>query len=224
MPAHRIRRAWLGGAGLLLCAWLTGCAAPQRTQDHSAFIAADPASILVLPPLNDSPEIEAGASVLSHATYPLAEAGYYVMPVALVHETFRQNGLEIAADIHAVPAARLREIFGADAALYITIDRYGTTYQVIDSATVVSARARLVDLRTGNLLWVGQASASSKEGSSGAGGNLTSMLLTALVNQIIQTSTEAAHGVAGVATRRLLAAGGPDGLRFGPRSPLHGKP
>ncbi len=209
-------------AWLLACAWLTGCAtAPAR--DYSAFKAAKPASILVLPPLNEAPEVQATASVLSHTTYPLAEAGYYVMPVTLVNETFRQNGLEVAADMHAVPAAKLREIFGADTALYIKVKRYGTTYMVISSASVVSADAQLVDLRTGDVLWTGQATASSEEGRNNGGGGLAGVLITALVKQILNSVTDASHGVASVATNRLLAVGGTNGLLPGPRSPLYGK-
>ena len=207
---------------LATCAWLAGCAtAPGK--DYSAYRAAKPASILVLPPINDAPEVQASASVLSQATLPLAEAGYYVLPVTLVSETSRQNGLEIASDIHEVAPAKLQEIFGADAALYLRVTRYGTTYQVIQSATVVSVEARLVDLRTGTQLWDGRASASNQEGGNNSGGGLIGMLVTALVNQIVNSATDAAHPMAGVAINRLLAAGTPNGLLYGPRSPLYGK-
>ncbi|MDP1142637.1 GNA1162 family protein, partial [Klebsiella pneumoniae] len=81
---------------------------------------------LVLPPLNESPEVQASYSLVSQVTYPLAEAGYYVLPIALVDETFRQNGLTTANDIQAVPPTKLHDIFGADAALYITVTEYGT--------------------------------------------------------------------------------------------------
>ncbi|WP_417284901.1 DUF799 domain-containing protein [Comamonas sp.] len=210
-------------AALAVSAWLVGCAAPQQGKDYSAFRAAKPASILVLPPVNDAPEVQASASVLSQATLPLAEAGYYVMPVTLMSETFRQNGLEIASDIQDVAPAKLKQIFGSDAALYIRITRYGTSYQVIQSATVVSVEARLVDLRTGDQLWDGRASASNQEGGNNSGGGLVGMLVTALVNQIINSATDAAHPVAGLATNRMLAAGTPNGLLYGPRSPLYGK-
>src|SRR3546814_13843318 len=100
---------------------------------------------------------------MSRMSYPLAEAGYYVLPVTLVTETFRQNGLDNAEDIQAVAAEKLREIFGADAALYVEIQSYGTSYLVVKSDTVVEVSARLVDLRDGQLLWQGSAKASSAE-------------------------------------------------------------
>ena len=219
----RLMQIALRWCGLLaIFAWLAGCAAPQKA-DYSEFRAAKPASILVLPPVNEAPEVQATASVLSHATQPLAEAGYYVMPVTLVSETFRQNGMEIAADIHEIPGAKLKEIFGADSALYIKITRYGTSYMVINSATVVSAQAQLVDLRSGSVLWSGSASASSEENNNNSGGGLAGMLITALVKQIVNSVADASHDVAAITTNRLLSAGGPNGLLYGPRSPMYGK-
>ena len=100
-------------AMLAIVALLAGCAGPQRNVDYTAFRESKPASILVLPPLNTSVDVAASAAVLSQAdVLPLAESGYYVVPVAVMEETFRQNGLTTPDDIHAVPAARLREIFG----------------------------------------------------------------------------------------------------------------
>jgi hypothetical protein len=203
-------------------ALLAGCAAPVKT-DYTALRAAKPLSILVLPPVNESTDVNATFSMLSHATYPLAEGGYYVMPVALVNETFQQNGLTVATDMHEVPVAKLKEIFGADAALYMKITKYGTTYTVLSSAAVVSAEARLVDLSTGTLLWSGRASASSDENNNNSGGGLAGLLVTAIVKQIMNNVTDASHNVAGITSTRLLSAGTPNGLLYGPRSPLSGK-
>ena len=197
---------------------LIGCASKQASYDYTAFKAAKPRSIVVLPPLNNSPEVNAGNSVYAQVTYPLAEAGYYVLPVAVVGETFKQNGMTDAADIHGLDARKLNEIFGADAGLYLTISRYGSSYTVIDSVTVVSVDAKLVDLKTGALLWQGAASASSNEGNNNSGGGLIGMLVTAAVKQIINSSTDASHPLAGVANVRLLSAGVPNGLLYGPRS------
>ena len=82
-------------AAFLSLALLGGCAAP-KTIDYAAFKQSRPKSILVLPPINESPEVQASYSLVSQVTYPLAEAGYYVLPIALVDETFRQNGLTTA--------------------------------------------------------------------------------------------------------------------------------
>lgn len=203
-------------AGLLL---LGGCAT-QKPYDYSAFREARPASILVLPPLNSSPDVNATYSMMSHATQPLAESGYYVFPVTLVDETFKQNGLTSPADIHDIPVAKLRKIFGADAALYINVKQYGTSYSVIASETRVTAEGKLVDLRSGQTLWTGIATASSAEGDSNNGG-LLGAVVKAAVRQIVETISNQGHVIAGQTSARLLSAGRPNGILYGPRSPMY---
>lgn len=213
-------RAW-GTALAITATLLAGCATPPPQKDYSAFKQAKPASILVLPPVNLSPDVNASFSMLSHATLPLAESGYYVMPVALVNETFKQNGLANPPEMHEAPLPKLREIFGADAAMYIQVTRYGTTYTVLNSAAVVSASARLVDLRTGTELWTGSATASNADNNNQGG--LAGMLISALIKQVMNNLTDASHSVAGVTSMQLLSAGMPNGLLYGPRSPKHGQ-
>jgi hypothetical protein len=191
--------------------------------DYSAFKESHPRSILVLPPVNNSPEVSASYSVLSYATRPLAEAGYYVMPVTLVAEAFKENGMTQPSDMHATSAAKLQEIFGADAALYISISKYGTTFQVIDSETLVAAQANLIDLKTGKTLWTGTAQASSAESNNQNQGGLAVLLISAIIKQIVATTSDHSHQIAGVATTRLLSAGQRNGLLYGPRSPHYGK-
>lgn len=208
------------GALLALAALVTGCATPPPAYDYTAYREARPASILILPPLNETPEVKATYGMLSQMTAPLAEAGYYVLPVALVDETFRQNGLSNAAEIHQVAPAKLREIFGADSALYVTVVQYGSTYTLIDSSVRVEAKANLVDLRTGQLLWSGSALATDQNNNSGGG--LVGMLITAAVKQVMNTLTDATYPVAGMASGQLLSAGRANGILHGPRSPQYG--
>lgn len=205
-----------------LLALIAGGCATQQAYDYTAFRRAQPRSILVLPPVNQSPDIKASNSLYAWTTQPLAEAGYYVFPVGLVAETFHQNGLNNPDEIQAVSINKLREIFGADAALYIEITKYGTSYTIIASETVVSANARLVDLRSGELLWQGRATASSAENERNSGGGLVGALVSAAVKQIVNTLSERGHEIAGITSQRLLAPRR-DGILPGPRSPAYGK-
>lgn len=212
------RMACVAVLGLLLSA----CATQPMSRDYSAYKASKPRSILVLPPVSHAPDVNASLSVLSVTTLPLAEAGYYVMPVAPVYETFKQNGITVADEAQAIAPEKLREIFGADAALYITVEKYGAVYQIINSVVVVSANAKLVDLRTGTVLWQGQAQASSGENQNNAGGGLVGMLVTAAINQVVNQVTDQGHQMGNVASQRLLSAGHPGGLLYGPYNPKYG--
>jgi hypothetical protein len=201
---------------------LAACATP-RSYDYTALQQSKPRSILVLPPLNRTPDIHATYSVLSTVTQPLAENGYYVFPVALVDQTFKENGLPNPDEMHQAPLNKLREIFGADAVLYLTVTQYGSSYKVISSDITVSVAARLVDVRTGQLLWDGSATASQAQNDSGGGG-LAGMLIKAVVNQIVNNvvGDSANRPIARLASTNLLSAQ-PGGLLYGPRSPMYGK-
>ncbi|MEN2471411.1 DUF799 domain-containing protein [Burkholderia sp. GS2Y] len=207
---------------LSIVALLSACAQPVKRPDYTAFKKSQPRSILVLPPVNETSDVGATYGMLSQMTLPLAESGYYVVPVAVMDETFKQNGLTNAAEIQETPPAKLREIFGADAALYSKVSKYGTVYRILASATVVSASAKLVDLRTGDVLWQGSASAASDEGGNSGGGGLIGMLVTAAVKQIANTLRDQSHDVAAFTSGRLLMAGPPSGLLYGPHSPKYG--
>ena len=93
----------------------------------------------------------------------------------------------MANDVHQVPIAKLHEIFGADAALYMTIEEYGTSYVVLSSETIVRVSATLVDLRSGTVLWQDNATASSAETRGNSGGGIIGMLVEAAMHQILET-------------------------------------
>lgn len=209
----------LSRLGLLLCMAVlaTGCATPQ-SYDYTAFRESRPASILILPPVNETPEIMAPYGMLAQMTRPLAESGYYVLPVALVNETFRQNGLDNAADIHQVALPKLQEIFGADAVLYVTVTEYGSSYTVLNSSIKVAAKASLVDLRTGTLLWSGSALATDQNNNNNNAG-LIGMLITAAIKQVMNSLSDATYPIAGQASAQLLSAGRNKGILHGPRAP-----
>jgi hypothetical protein len=209
---------------LVIVALTSGCVSMPPAHDYSTFRTANPDSILVLPPINKSTDVVAPYSVMSQIVAPIAESGYYVFPVALVDQTFKNNGLTVANDIHEVPIQKLHEIFAADAALYMTIEEYGTSYIVISSDTVVNISATLVDLRTGEVLWKDVARASSAETRGNSGGGLVGMLVEAAVNQIIETVTDRGFDIAAIANTRLFSADGHNGLLYGPRSAKYGQP
>lgn len=115
------------------------------------------------------------------------------------------------------------DIFGADTALYTTITEYGASYKIVKSSAVVTANARLVDLKTGATLWEGAATASSDEGKTGTGGGLMVMMISAVIEQIVHNVTDSSHQVAGMTCIRLLHGGTKNGILYGPRSPHYEK-
>lgn len=209
---NRTLMGFLLGAGLVIL--LGGCQTAEP-QVAPAFGELRPRTILVLPPVNESMNVHASASLLAQVQFPVGEAGYYVLPVGLVMETFRENGFTEAEAIREISRKRLREIFHADAVLLLTIVESGTEYKVVASDTRVTAEAELLDLATGRLLWRGGATASSTESSS-AGGGIVGMLVQAVVEQVFHTASDQSHQIAGITAWRLLHRDSPAGLPDGP--------
>jgi hypothetical protein len=172
-----------------------GCAKPY---DYTKFREHRPRSILVLLPANESTAADAAWSYQSTVTQPLAERGYYVFPVAVVDRVMKDNG---------VPPGKVGEILGADAVLYVTLEEYGTKHQVLNAATIVKLRAKLVDTRSGLLLWE-RRFAIQHNSSLGSGG--------------IPGDSTAAHNLSGPANVRFF--GDKDqGLLYGPYHPRYEK-
>lgn len=195
---------------------LSGCAA--KPYDYTNYRAFPPRSILVLPPVNEGTDIRGTYGYLSTVTRPLAELGYYVYPVVLVDHFFKENGMPTPGEMLEAPLGKIREIVGADAVLYITLRRYGSRYQLLASTTSVVALARLVDTRTGTLLWEGTLAA--EQGSAGSG-NILADMVGATLTQVISHSTDRARGVAEQANAQFAVEG--RGLLHGPYSPKYGQ-
>jgi hypothetical protein len=204
-----------------LVAALVGLGACQTPEphDYSLFHAHMPRSVLVLPPLDNSMEVDAAYAYLSTVTEPLAERGYYVFPVAVVDRMLRDNGLPGPGEMHQVPLQRLGEVFGADAVLYITLHDWGTAYRVIDSATEVTAEASLVDVASGTEIWHGRHTAVTS--SSSAGGGVFEMLVGAVVSQVMSSIVDPSLDVARQCNAGLFC-NDHDGLLLGPRHEKYG--
>lgn len=217
MSLRQLRAALL----LAFAGMLGGCASsPSGSYDYSAFFAAAPRSILILPPVNNTMVEHASYAYLSTLTQPLVEQGYYVLPVELVDRVLKENGLDLPEDMHQIPLARVIEVFGADAVLYVTVTEYGSTYRVVAQSSNVVARLRLIDARSGELLWDALAVASS--GTSVNMFSLTDTLVGAAIGQVISDRRDDSHKLSRAANRVAVSQAGA-GLPFGPYHPRAGE-
>ena len=202
-------------AGALL---LSGCQT-VKPYDYTNFRAHPPRSILVLPPLNESTAIEGTYGYLTTVTRPIAERGYYVFPVAVVDQFLKANGLPTANEMQQAPLGKFAKITGADAVLFLDLKQYGAHYKVLSSVVTVEVTAKLVDTRSGTLLWEGHGAA---EQSSSSSNSLLGDLVAAAISQAINKHTDKAHQVSRMANANLFY---PEqtGLPYGPYSPKYDK-
>lgn len=135
-----------------LAALLVGCASPQPKTDLSAFNAVKPRSILVVPAANKSLDVDAPNYLLTTLTVPLAEKGYYVFPVHTAKTVLEQEGFYDGDQVQKQPPEVLARLFGADAVLFVTINRWDAQYALIQTIVTVDFDYRLV-YKDGTEIW-----------------------------------------------------------------------
>lgn len=202
---------------------LTGCASKYNPEpwNYDKFLASNPKSILVLMPTSESNNVDSGPAVLSTTVYPLARSGYYPMPVTLVNDTFKDNGVQEAAEIHNVSLKKLNEVFNADSILYLHIEKYDTQYKLTDSVTSVQVHAKLLDGKSGDLLWERTIWTTNATDSSGnALVDLVSAVIKHVVNEVTDQGYPVARDNARLLYNQYLQV---TPILFGPRSQLYRK-
>lgn len=208
-------RARIACAAALLS--VSGCAAKK---DYSAYFAHEPRSILVVPALNETTQVDAHAVYATTVTRPLAERGFYVFPIILTDALLRDLGLPEAGLVHQMPLEQFREYFGADAVLFVTIKDWTTRYLVVQASTAVTVSLVLKDTRTGTVLWESIGTAVRSSGDAGAG--LIGMLVMAAATYAINEMTDVDYRpLAAQANHRALHAPRA-GLPAGPYHPQFG--
>ncbi|MDR0587366.1 MAG: DUF799 domain-containing protein [Burkholderiales bacterium] len=168
------------GASLVLALSLSACATTHHaTKNYEMFRAENPRSILVVPATNQTTDVDAPDYFLSTVAVPLAERGYYVFPVFMVQQILSDDGLSDADLVHAGDPVILANLFGADAVLYVKIERWDARFILLQTEVTVAFSYTLKSGKTGQALWTDHQSASYRTGNQN-NGILTSLISAAL--------------------------------------------
>lgn len=173
---------------MLLSEWLIvsfslvlgACTPVATTHDYSLFEEEDPRSILVVPVLNNSPEVGASDYFLATVTVPLAERGYYVFPVNLSRTLLADAGLADPGLVHSADPTRIGKLFGADAVLYVTITNWEAQYILISTTVVVGFEYELRSAKSGRTLWKAAETMTYSPQSASSGNPLADLIVMAV--------------------------------------------
>ncbi|WP_372824533.1 DUF799 domain-containing protein [Polaromonas sp.] len=147
----------------------------------SAFTAAAPRSILVVPTINKSLDVDAPNYVLAALPVPVAEKGYYVFPVNTTKYVLEQEGFYEGERIHQQPTDVIAKLFGADAVLYVSINRWDAQYAFIATTVTVEFDYRLV-YKDGTEIWNESKRMQYSPQNNNSGGSPLAMLIGAAIN------------------------------------------
>lgn len=198
-------------------ALVTGCATTGDPQRLDAFHNASPKSILVVPPVNLSTDVQSTTSLLATLPFYLAEKGYYVFPVNTVKTLLEYEGYYESAEVHAAPPEQLANLFKADSILYVTIHEWTSKYMLLTTTTEVDFEYRIVNA-DGAELWTVRQRMTYTPDNSSSGHPLVDLLAMA-----VTAAAERAAPNYLPLTRQANAAAfyGVNGLPPGPYSPIY---
>ncbi len=207
-------------AVLSLLLVLAGCATAPKRSDYADFRAEFPHSILVVPVINKSVDVNAPDYFLSTISQPLAERGYYVFPVNMVKSVMADDGLSDANLVHAGDPRRLGELFGADSVMYISIERWDAKYVVFSTSVTVELSYLLKSTHSGQTLWTNHQTIVYSPQQNNNGG-----LAGLIANAIVAAVAKAAPNYMPLAVRANSQAINlkNTGLPAGPHDALFGK-
>jgi len=191
--------------------------------DYTAFRAEDPKSILVIPAVNRSVQVDAPDFFLSTISRPAAERGYYVFPVHMVKRILEDDGLSDAYMVHQQDPVRLAALFGADAVLYVAIEQWTAKYVVLATNVTVEMSYILKSGKTGEELW--NSTISRTYDSNSSGGSSGSPLADLIVAAISAGVTKAKPNYVPLSTQAnaAVASEAHHGVPAGPYHPMYKK-
>lgn len=211
---HLFRLMFLASVVVLLSA----CASAPESKDYTSFRKSDPRSILVVPVINHSAEVDAANYFLTTLAIPLAERGFYVFPINMVRDMMESDGLGDPYLVHSADSVRLCSLFGSEGVLYVEIFDWRSQYAVLASNIIVHFLYTLKDCHTGELLW--QEEQPYVYSRSGGSGNIFADLIATAVTSAIDSASSDYTGVAMAANAEALLVPG-QGLPNGPYSPSY---
>lgn len=112
---------------LLICSVLTSCGMLEsvtRESQYAKMYEEKPITLLVMPPINNSANVEAKDLLYTSISRPLVEAGYYVFSPLLAMDILKAESAYDAENFFDASLTAFNDYFGADAVVFSVIDKW----------------------------------------------------------------------------------------------------
>ncbi|MES2661746.1 MAG: GNA1162 family protein [Pseudomonadota bacterium] len=162
---------------------LHGCASRPSSENNEPIPLLhqeQTKTILVVPPINASTSSEASNYYLTTIARPLSNHGYYVIPIEVTSQMLQEAGIIDGSQIKEIPQQKYRDLFGADAVLFVKITEWDTSYFLVAANVRVSLEFELISTKSNEILWNYKDSVIVD--TSGGNGDLLSMVISTAIN------------------------------------------
>ena len=95
-----------------------------RESQYAKMYEEKPVTLLVMPPINNSTNVEAKDLLYTSISRPLVEAGYYVISPLLAMDVLKTESAYDAENFFDAPLTAFNNYFGADAVVFSIIDSW----------------------------------------------------------------------------------------------------
>lgn len=95
-----------------------------RETQYAKMYEEKPVTLLVMPPINNSANIEAKDLLYTSISRPLIEAGYYVISPLLAMDILKAESAYDSENFFEAPLTGFKNFFGADAVVFSIIDTW----------------------------------------------------------------------------------------------------
>jgi hypothetical protein len=148
----------MGCACLIICfSGLPHAAGEKQDEEfwelHPAFDNYHPNVIAVLPMDNLSLEPEVELHLYNSVYEQLQAKGYRRVSMGRVQDVMAEMGIQTAGQLQGISLERLCTTLNTDAVLLGQVDQSAAIHEVVYDAIVVSCSLRLIDGKTGTVLW-----------------------------------------------------------------------
>ena len=109
------------------CCLLASCGVTNtvtRESQYAKMYEEKPVTLLVMPPINNSTNVEAKDLLYTSISRPLAEAGYYVISPLLAMDILKAESAYDSELFFDAPLTAFQNFFGADAVVFSIIDTW----------------------------------------------------------------------------------------------------
>ena len=112
---------------MLACLLVTSCGVTNsvtRESQYAKLYEERPVTLLVMPPINNSTNVEAKDLLYTSISRPLVEAGYYVISPLLAMDILKAESAYDSENFFEAPLTAFKNYFGADAVVFSVIDSW----------------------------------------------------------------------------------------------------
>lgn len=112
---------------IVCCVLFASCSMTQpitRGEQYAKMYEEKPITFLVMPPINNSTNVEAKDLLYTSISYPLIESGYYVLSPMLTMEILKKESAYDAETFVNSSLSMFQKYFGADAVVFSEINSW----------------------------------------------------------------------------------------------------